>query len=184
VSTEYYYFAASLPMLMPDDIQGMRADTYLSACEVQLSGKDFDGLNAATLGTEELSWHSTTRAWQQHDCEVRNHLAVLRAGKLGVDAAPNIRPDAGASSVGESIRSLFENDSPLNAEEALFDLHWRFLDQLVSGHLFDLDFLIVYYLKVQLLERQQGFDYEKGREVLDTVRSGLAPYESFTELVT
>jgi hypothetical protein len=35
-----------------------------------------------------------------------------------------------------------------------------------------------------LLERQQGFDYEKGREVLDTVRSGLAPYESFTELVT
>ena len=69
----------------------------------------------------------------------------------------------------------------LQAGEALFKLHWQFLDSLVPTSFLDLDYLTVYYLKLQLLERQQSFNYEAGHEVLEQVRSGLASFGSYTK---
>ena len=68
----------------------------------------------------------------------------------------------------------------LQAGEALFKLHWQFLDSLVPTSFFDLDYLTVYYLKLQLLERQQSFSCEAGHEVLEQARSSLASVGSYT----
>jgi|TARA_B110001454_G_C12582548_1_gene376725 hypothetical protein len=180
---EYYYFAASLPMLMPDNSQGLTVEAFLEACEQQLSGEDFDALTSADASAEELSGYATARAWQQHDREVRNLLAELRGARLGIDAIPYLRPDSGASSVHVGGRNVFENESPLRAEEGLFKVHWQFLEDLVPTSSFDLDYLTAYYLKLQLLERLQSFDHEAGQEVLEQIRSGLAAFESNTDLV-
>ena len=60
-------------------------------------------------------------------------------------------------------------ESPLQAEEALNLARWGYLDQLEAGHYFDIDKLVVYVLRLQLLERKARFDEQKGREMFDLV---------------
>ena len=110
------------------------------------------------------------------DCEQQLTSAdfqALAAARLG----------AGESSSHAVARAWQQHDRKvrnLQAGEALFKLHWQFLDSLVPTSFFDLDYLTVYYLKLQLLERQQSFNSEDGHEVLEQVRSGLASFGSYT----
>jgi hypothetical protein len=43
------------------------------------------------------------------------------------------------------------------------------LDELESGHYFDIDKILVYALRLQILERKALFDEQKGREMFDKV---------------
>ncbi len=110
------------------------------------------------------------------DCEQQLTSAdfqALAAARLG----------AGESSSHAVARAWQQHDREvrdLQDGEALFKLHWQFLDSLVPASFFNLDYLAVYYLKLQLLERQQSFNYEAGHEVLEQVRSGLASFGSYT----
>jgi len=44
---------------------------------------------------------------------------------------------------------------------------WEKLEELELQHYFDLQFLIVYYLKLQILNKWDSIRAEKGRAVLD-----------------
>ena len=55
------------------------------------------------------------------------------------------------------------DDNPLEIERRLLHLRWNFLEEQEIGHFFDLHFLIIYYLKLQLLQRLFSFDKQKGK---------------------
>ncbi|MFH0827465.1 MAG: DUF2764 family protein, partial [Candidatus Omnitrophota bacterium] len=57
--------------------------------------------------------------------------------------------------------SLLEGERMLDAER------WRFLDELSLGHYFDLDFLIVYLLKLLILERWEKIRTADKEQFLD-----------------
>ena len=49
------------------------------------------------------------------------------------------------------------------------EFQWKILDELESEHLFDLDFLIVYSLKLQIIERKISFNRDIGQVRLQTI---------------
>ena len=54
-------------------------------------------------------------------------------------------------------------------EQMIERIRWNFLDSLESGNFFDLNFLVIYFLKIQILERLQSFDKEKGKKVFEAM---------------
>ena len=48
-------------------------------------------------------------------------------------------------------------------------LRWEFIEQEEAGHYFDLDFLILYFLKLQILERLVSFDKKKGQDRFESL---------------
>ena len=67
----------------------------------------------------------------------------------------------------EIARHLLALDSPLAADEELDRLRWRFLEELAFGHYFDLETLVIYRLKLRILERRARFDPATGAALLD-----------------
>jgi len=53
-------------------------------------------------------------------------------------------------------------DNPFEAEIGAMRLRWEFLDELESGHYFDLERLLVHLFKLQLLERKLKLTEERG----------------------
>ena len=47
---------------------------------------------------------------------------------------------------------------------------WQFLEDIELGHDFDLERLLVYSIKLQLLERRESLTVEKGEERFQTMR--------------
>jgi len=65
------------------------------------------------------------------------------------------------------IQIIQEGKNPLEIEKRLMRAQWDFLEEQEIGHFFDLDFLIIYYLKLQILERMFSFNKEKGQQNLE-----------------
>ena len=58
--------------------------------------------------------------------------------------------------------TLLKEGTPLDAERRLLRWKWDFLDETEHEHHFDLEFLIIYFLKLQILHRLVSFDAELG----------------------
>jgi len=63
------------------------------------------------------------------------------------------------------LAALVSEGDPLIVEKMLLKARWDFLDESVIEHHFDLSFLVVYFLKLQILEKLAEYDPEKGRDV-------------------
>ena len=58
---------------------------------------------------------------------------------------------------------------PLEKEKRLYEARWRYLEELGTNIFFTLESLIVYYLKLQLLEKLEQFDRERGEEKFSAI---------------
>ena len=65
-----------------------------------------------------------------------------------------------------SFIKCFKRLPPYRIEIDLLQVRWDFLTRDEVGHYFDLALLIIYALKLKLLERIHKFDEEKGKQVL------------------
>ncbi|MBU2265452.1 MAG: DUF2764 domain-containing protein, partial [Candidatus Omnitrophica bacterium] len=73
----------------------------------------------------------------------------------------------GGSYQSSGFNLVVDNSSPLEAERKLLLLRWNFIQEQESGHHFDLTWLILYFLKLQILERLFSFDKDKGLVLFD-----------------
>lgn len=98
----------------------------------------------------------TLQKWCAFETALRNELVRIRASRKHIDPVKYIRGDEYYSIepyITHIAMTACRNPSILEAERALDQERWRRLDELVVGHYFDLDFLIVYALKLLILER-------------------------------
>jgi hypothetical protein len=70
-------------------------------------------------------------------------------------------------------REAYAQDSPLQAEDTLNRARWGYLDELEVGHYFDIEKILVYALRLQVLARKALFDADRGRELFDKVYSEI-----------
>ena len=98
------------------------------------------------------------RRWKNFEYSTRVELAFYRKTKRQ-NAEHKIRKEL--SSI------IQEGRNPLEIERGLLHLKWDFLEEQEIEHFFDLDFLIIYYLKLQILERLGSFNKEKGKQNLE-----------------
>lgn len=175
----YYFTETSLPYLSFSAPPGLTSKEFLSMCEIELSPSDLFVLKSASL----LPKHSEKpvlpilKNWFQWDQDIRNELVKLRAGKLGKDENAYIRGEASEEVSRVLVRDIFNTDSPLSAQDMLDQARWKYLEELERGHYFDVEKLIVYYLKLQLLERRNLYNKEEGQkkaeEILEKAKERL-----------
>jgi hypothetical protein len=88
---------------------------------------------------------------------------------MGIDPDAYIREGKEELEAVQAARSAFQNESPLGVEKVLNRARWMYLDYLETGHFFDLEKLIVYKLKLEILEQKAKADRDKGREMYTTI---------------
>ena len=144
----YYYLIASLPMLHFGAKPPFSSEIFLEKCRELMPEKDFNVLSDLPVN------HPTIKAWISFDTKLRNELAKIRASHKRTDASRYLRPDSYAGpEITHLAFSAYRNTSLLEAEKFLDQERWKVLDELQTGHFFDLEFLIVYTYKLRILER-------------------------------
>ena len=68
-----------------------------------------------------------------------------------------------------ALKKIVSVGNPLEVEQKLLFMKWEFLFEEEQECYFGLNFLIVYFLKLQILERLFTFNKERGRETFDKV---------------
>ena len=172
--TSHVYLVASLPTLIPDRAPSLSVDRFLALCRRYVSPREIEQLAGARIEDHETRPETPVyAAWRAFDADLREQLLVLRAGALGWDATEFTRRDQPVP-VTEPVRGAFEAPDPLRAERKLFQLRWRFLDELDRAHFMRLENLVVYALKLQLIEQLLAASRERGERALDGIRRGFA----------
>ncbi|HNV23652.1 MAG TPA: DUF2764 family protein [Candidatus Omnitrophota bacterium] len=164
MSREYYYFAASLPLLEFDSKPFMNLETFLSECERLLDRQDFllikNVLREASL---EDSKNTFVNAWHLFEKRFTNEMVYFRAARWHQDPNEHMKGErAFDPHLAEIIQQAIKNTDLLAAEKMIDKVRWSFLDELLAGHYFDIEMIIGYALKLKILERYQLFSSDIG----------------------
>jgi hypothetical protein len=154
---KYYYLIASLPLLKFAESPTISSKNFITEAEKWLSKEDFIHLSKVNINNFLIEEKDTPllRKWKEFEYLMRTELAFYRRAKRQ-DAEYKIRKD---------LTSIIEeSNNPLEIEIKLLGIRWDFLQEQEIEHFFDLDFLVIYYLKLQILERLVSFNKEKGKQ--------------------
>lgn len=152
---KYFYFVSELPFLQFGKEAGIKREDFLSEAKKWLTDKGISVLYKSNIN--EFSGYkshlpSFLKDYMDFKYDIRKPIALWRKKKKsGEDYKLS-------GKVGEII----SQGNPLEVEKKLLKWQWDFLDDKETGHAFDLEFLVSYFLKLQLLERLFSFDKEKG----------------------
>ncbi|RKY42143.1 MAG: hypothetical protein DRP85_03780 [Candidatus Makaraimicrobium thalassicum] len=154
---KYYYLVASLPYLGFGDSPPVDRDMFISECKKWLSPADMETLLAAEMWRFEIAEEEIDllREWKSFDSGLREELARVRAS----------RKRAGGYKVPERLKEIMGLETPLLMEEKLERFRWDFLEEKGASYHFDVNWLVVYFLKLQILERLGVFDKDKGEGI-------------------
>jgi len=153
---KYVYLIAQLPALVFDKPSYMNISMFLEEAGKWMSGGDLKKLTDITLMDSEAgdTRIKTVRLIQQFENQLRQDLVQWRqARKKGIEFKPASFP-----------ASVVKEGNPLAVEKKLLYLRWQFIDSMEQDHHFDLDLLMLYYLKLQILQKLSEYDKEKGME--------------------
>lgn len=167
----YYYLVATLPMLKFDDAAPFGSAAFLEMCKGKVSPSDYETLSKALSG--ELSGHPFLKKWQSFTRMVKAELNDQRSRKLSRSDARYHNDGPREFRISEAVRLAVGTDNPLEGELALMHLSWKYLEELAVLHTFDLEGLLCYALKLQLLERKGLFTREDGNAEFKRLFSNL-----------
>jgi hypothetical protein len=153
----YTYLISSLPMLQVASKPALSLNDFLSRCAELIPEHDVALIRRA-LSTEayslELPLPGVLLKWKEFDLALRNELVRVRALRKKVDPSKFLRQDTHFDiNLTHIAQAALRQVSILEAERYLDLERWKALDEISRGHYFDLDFLLVYGLKLAILER-------------------------------
>lgn len=157
--SKYYYLVASLPYLRFDAAEiPIEKKIFLDECKKWLSPPELDMLNSATIGYGEVKGQETgiVKNWKTFNAGLIESLAKERSG-----GAQNNN----AYMQADLVKDVFVQGTPLLMEKRTEQIRWQYLDDNEKYYFFDLNTLIIYYLKLQILERLARFDKDEGEKL-------------------
>lgn len=170
----YYYLAATLPMLNLKAKPPISFEEFQSACENHLSDADFAALqriqlvfNEPSLLGENTSSHHFAREWEQREIQVRNAIAETRASRLNKEANDIRRNAQSFVFLKKKVEEAVSIDNPAEKELALDQIRWDELEQMSGYDSFSSAAVLAYAVKLMLVHRQSSFDKESGQELLE-----------------
>ncbi len=181
----YPYAVATLPYLEYEADPPLTPAEFLESVRNALSDEDYARLIEADIVPERIdaSAPELLRRWQEWEMSLRNELARLRAPKVAREPDGYLRDGGGSAGLYDVARDAIGQENPAIAEDILNRSRWRFLEGIEFGHYFDLEKLIGYYLRLQLLARKSLFKEEQGaarfEEIYQTITESLgSPLDS------
>ena len=178
---QYYFTAASLPLLSLDAKPSITIDSFLATCELHLTSSDYNTLKNSSIKVPENEDALTGVAKVCWDWEksLRNELVKFRSAKMGLSSEEFLRKGDSVFDTQRISSEAVKIESPLEAEGFLNAARIDFLDSTTVGHYFDLTFLVIYYLKLQIFDRVSNFDSEEGfRKYKEIYTNILTAYEA------
>lgn len=171
----YYYLAASLPMLLYETEKTMPADEFVGICAQHLSDRDYRLLCTASISDlkPKVPSNCTLDRWRRWETSLRNELVTLRAKNRKVEVDRYLLESPVISTTQAIAREAFDQESPLQAEELLNRARWATLDELEVGHYFDIERILVYYLRLQVLQRKAMLLEEKGLQAFERIYAAM-----------
>lgn len=163
---------ASLPMLEFGMKIPFSYSDFLERCKKQLSFGDMALIKRVEIGPFDDAEDSSPilREWKRFDTTLRNELSRCRANRKSKDASKYIRGEGYLDPFVSSFTHwACKCDSPLEAEISLDRFRWEKIEELGKWHYFDIDYLVTYGLKLQILERWKRINKANGTEVLQEV---------------
>ncbi len=155
---KYYYFVAQLPFLTFNEPSSIDKEQFLAEAKKWLSNKDFSILSPVSINDfySQDQDPVVLKTYKDFELTLREALASLR--KLNTNQELKLSVDLSLN---------LAEGNPLEVEVKLLSLRWQFIENLESGHIFDLEALILYFLKLQILKRLFTFNKEAGTAVFD-----------------
>ena len=112
--------------------------------------------------------------WYEKERNLRCALAQIRAQKMKKDSIP--LPPGCTADIISAARTAVGMDSPLSAEQFLYEYRLRLLDDLRPLDGFSIDAVYAYGIRLMLVERMRKFEVENGKtsyhEIYDTILDG------------
>ncbi len=176
----YYYLVSQLPNI--SSAEGKTAlpltgDSFRELAGRFISPAEKDVLNSLSLvpPKEPVPTGSAfLDTWYEKERNLRFALAQIRAQKMKKDSVP--LPLECTADIIAVARTAVGMDSPLSAEEYLYDYRLRLLDELRPLDGFSIDAVYAYGLKLLLVERMRKFEVENGKtsyhKIYDTILDG------------
>ena len=154
---KYYYLVTALPYLRLGQESLINKEAFLLECKKWLSKKDIKTLSGVSLENFFIRPDDVPilREWKEFDFTLRKELALARNS---IKHSRNEKP-------GPLAKIVLEEATPLLMEQSLARIRWERLDALEAGNFFDLNFLILYFLKLQIIERLKLFDKDHGEKI-------------------
>ncbi len=169
--SSYYFTVSSLPYLRFEDPPPLSLEGFYALCAPWLDSPDYRLVLNASLSSlsDTAPTCSVLQRWRQWEINLRDELVKIRAQKLGMDAFEFIIPSAFTMGAAELAAEASGMINPLEAERFIDRARWSFLEELEVGHYFDVERLVVYVLKLQLLGRIALHGRERGRERFEQI---------------
>ncbi|MFH0936022.1 MAG: DUF2764 family protein [Candidatus Omnitrophota bacterium] len=143
---------------------------FLEICQDKIPESDAGIIKSLAEGYASEVSHPALKRWRDFDTGLRNELVKIRAARKHVDYLKYIRGDEYIEPyITHIAMSAYRAPSIPEAERLLDWERWRILDELAAGHYFDLDFLIIYALKLLILERWERINSADKPRLLEEV---------------
>ncbi len=133
---------------------------FLEQCAQQLNQDEMNALK------EDKSL--LLKKWKIFDISLRNELVRTRAVKKGKDPNNYLRGSGGIDPFIAPLAHWAANqDSPMESELYLDKIRWEKIEEIKSGHYFDMEYLAAYGLQLQILERWDRINSSDGMKILE-----------------
>jgi len=173
----YYYFVATLPYISYDDPPPFSSEEFRELCRALLEPADAELIKYCYYDPE-LAVHTTQPTGSDfidllmaRERKLILNLAYQRAARLKrlcPGDPPHDMPRAEAVAM-----AAFEMDDPLEAALYIDRARWGALESMLGIDIFGVNNIYAYLMKLQLLERRQNFNAERGtaayRERYDSI---------------
>lgn len=130
-------------------------DNFINRCAELIPQKDLDLIKRViSTPAYDLPVSGKLLKWREFDLCLRNELARARAARKKINPDKFLREGASSDiNITHIAQAALRKSSILEAEKYLDLERWEVLDEMAQGHYFDLGFLLVYALKLVILER-------------------------------
>jgi len=171
IAGQHVYFIASLPMLHFPGKPPFSYGDFLASCGgliPEAERRILEGIPRLFAGVPAYPRQPTLEKWAAFESALRNELVRLRCQQKKIEARHFMRGDTQAEpDYAQAAASAVKFISPLEAEFHLDQVRWFYLEELSFAHYFDFDFLVVYALKLLILERWERFNQADKMKLLE-----------------
>ena len=173
----YYYLVSQLPNISSSEskaalpLNGEQFRELASRFITEEEKAVLEGLSLVPPMENAATGSAFLDIWYEKERNLRCALAQIRAQKLKKDSIP--LPPGCTADIISAARTAVGMDSPLSAEEFLYEYRLRLLDDLRPLDGFSIDAVYAYGIKLLLVERMKKFEVENGKtsyhKIYDTI---------------
>lgn len=171
--SQYYYLLSSLPMLRFGEKPSVSKAEFLSLCQKHCTATDYKAVLSASINTKEESTLSFMKEFCRFRKMVNTEMASQRAQAMKKNEELYKNKGEKETRISDLVRKAVYNSNPLEGERIILSLYESFFNDRAAGHYFDLDALLIYALRLDILSRESLFVTEDGNNEFNRLFGNL-----------